>query len=97
MSFEEDHGFESRDEYDSIKNMVVEIEVNDYVVYECKADVKLYRGVPCEAVVNEMTRQVFDYDGDGELFDELQLCPSEFPPYIQSAAEKKLVENYWGY
>lgn len=82
------------DQYDSVITQTVEIEVNNYVVYECKAEVKIFRGIPCDAEVIEMDRHIYDYDGSGELIDILNVCPTEFPHYIQSAAEKKLVERW---
>lgn len=81
-------------EYDSVHDITVEIEVNNYVVYECVVDVKLFRGIPCEATMKSMSRQIFDYDHSGMLVDMYNLCPSEWPNYIERAAEKKAVEEY---
>ena len=88
------HGETNSDapEHDII-TQTVEIEVSNYVVYEVKAEVILFRGLPAEVKeIVQMTRQLFDYDGDGSLLDEMELECFEYPHYIVKAAEKKIME-----
>ncbi len=91
-TWQELHNDNGSEESDKVV-VTQEIEVNNYTVYEYKAEVELFRGIPCKAEILTMTRQIFDYDGDGSLVDELVLQPKEFPHYITTAAEKKAVEE----
>jgi hypothetical protein len=84
---------EDKDDTDVV-NTMCDIKVNDYVYYECHGTVELCNGIPAQAEVTRMTRQVVDYDNDGDVVDEITLDYSEFPEYIMRAAERKLVEEW---
>lgn len=71
-----------------------EIEINNYVYYDYEVKVNLYRNLPCGAEVVKMTRYIVDYDGDGDIVDDLELEHIEFPHFIKNAIEKKHVEKY---
>ena len=72
--------------------VTTDIEWGTSVLYECTAEVQLFRGIPCRADVFKMKRIFLDDDGIKEDSVE-ELCPSEFPHFIKVAAEKKLVED----
>lgn len=77
-------------EHDKVKSHV-DIEFGTSVVYECKGEVTLFRGIPCSAEVTSMKRFFLDDDGGDDGGTELEL--EEYPHYITLAAEKKMVEE----
>lgn len=75
-------------------NVTDEIQLSDYVYYEFKARVTLLHGIPCDAEILEMRRLIVNYDGAGEVLDDLELRPNEYPYYITKAAINKIVQGW---
>ena len=88
----ESHNELNDDSNESVGNITVDIEVNQFITYFISGEVKLYNNLPCEAFVNEVVR--VEYDDEGLFFDEEYLSFNEFPDEIVKAAKKKMIEGW---